>query len=263
MSKSVRKGKVFFIGAGPGAPDLITLRGKKVIDTADRIIYAGSLVNRELFASNTSDLHDSSGLHLDEIINLISESVEKGGIVARVHTGDPSLYGAIREQMLRLQSLQIDYEVVPGVTSAFGAAAALGVELTLPELTQTVIITRKAGRTPVPEQERLDLLASHGATMMVFLSVGMISGVVEDLVKGGYSTTTPVSVVQRATWPDQKIISGSLETIAEKVRREGVTKTAIICVGSVFGDSGLKAESKLYDKTFSHGTRKAGSNHQR
>jgi precorrin-4/cobalt-precorrin-4 C11-methyltransferase len=263
MNKNVTKGKVFFIGAGPGAPDLITLRGKKIIDTADRIIYAGSLVNKELFSLSTTDLHDSSGLHLDEIIALISESVEKGGIVARVHTGDPSLYGAVREQMVRLQSLHINYEVVPGVTSAFGAAAALGVELTLPEVTQTVIITRRAGRTPVPERERLDLLATHGTTMMVFLSVAMISEVVDDLLRGGYPPTTPVSVVQRATWPDQKIISATLETITEKVWREGVTKTAIICVGSVFGDSGLKAESKLYDKTFSHGTREADSSHQR
>ena len=257
MSDETRSGKVYFIGAGPGATDLITLRGKNIIDSADCIIYAGSLVNADLFTMSQADLYDSSGLNLDEIIELIKAGVEQGGVVARVHTGDPSLYGAIREQMVRLESLNIDFEMIPGVSSAFGAAAALGAELTLPELTQTVIITRKAGRTPVPDTERLDLLASHGSTMMIFLSVGMIDGVVEDLLKGAYTSTTPVSVVQRATWPDEKIISGTLGTIAERVRREGINKTAMICVGPVFGKSALLAESKLYDKHFSHGTRKS------
>ncbi len=257
MSEETRSGKVYFIGAGPGATDLITLRGKNIIDRADCIIYAGSLVNPDLFTMSQADLYDSSGLNLDEIIELIKACVVQGGVVARVHTGDPSLYGATREQMVRLDSLNIDFEMIPGVSSAFGAAAALGAELTLPELTQTVIITRKAGRTPVPDTERLDLLASHGSTMMIFLSVGMIDGVVEDLLKGAYTSTTPVSVVQRATWPDEKIISGTLGTIAERVRREGINKTAMICVGPAFGKSALLAESKLYDKHFSHGTRKS------
>jgi precorrin-4/cobalt-precorrin-4 C11-methyltransferase len=259
MNQETRNGKVFFIGAGPGAADLITLRGKKIIDKADCIIYAGSLVNKELFAMSKADIYDSSGLNLDQIIDIIRGSVEQGGVVARVHTGDPSLYGATKEQMVRLESLNIDFDMIPGVSSAFGSASSLGAELTLPELTQTVIITRKGGRTPVPEAERLDLLASHGATMMIFLSVGMIEGVVEDLLNGSYTDTTPVSVVQRATWPDEKIISGTLGNIAERVKREGITKTAMICVGPVFGKSALQAESKLYDKHFSHGTRKAVS----
>lgn len=257
MNDETRSGKVYFIGAGPGAPDLITLRGKNIIDKADCIIYAGSLVNKDLFTTSQADIYDSSGLNLEEIIDIIKESVAQGGVVARVHTGDPSLFGATKEQMVRLESLNIDFEMIPGVSSAFGAAASLGAELTLPELTQTVIVTRKGGRTPVPDNERLDLLASHGATMMIFLSVGMIEGVVEDLLDGAYTMNTPISVVQRATWPDEKIISGTLENIAERVRREGITKTAMICVGPVFGKSALVAESKLYDKHFSHGTRKS------
>ncbi len=248
---------VYFIGAGPGAPDLITLRGKNIIDKADCIIYAGSLVNKDLFTTSQADIYDSSGLNLEEIIDIIKDSVAQGDVVARVHTGDPSLFGATMEQMVRLESLNIDFEMIPGVSSAFGAAASLGAELTLPELTQTVIVTRKGGRTPVPDNERLDLLASHGATMMIFLSVGMIEGVVEDLLNGAYTLNTPISVVQRATWPDEKIVSGTLENIAERVRREGITKTAMICVGPVFGKSALVAESKLYDKHFSHGTRKS------
>lgn len=257
MNDETTSGKVYFIGAGPGAPDLITLRGKNIIDKADCIIYAGSLVNKDLFTMSQADIYDSSGLNLEEIINIIKDSVAQGGVVARVHTGDPSLFGATKEQMVRLESLNIDFEMVPGVSSAFGAAASLGAELTLPELTQTVIVTRKGGRTPVPDSERLDLLASHGATMMIFLSVGMIEGVVEDLLNGAYTMNTPISVVQRATWPDEKIISGTLGNIAERVRLEGITKTAMICVGPVFGKSALVAESKLYDKHFSHGTRKS------
>jgi precorrin-4/cobalt-precorrin-4 C11-methyltransferase len=257
MNDETRSGKVYFIGAGPGAPDLITLRGKNIIDKADCIIYAGSLVNKDLFTTSQADIYDSSGLNLEEIIDIIKESVAQGGVVARVHTGDPSLFGATKEQMVRLESLNIDFEMIPGVSSAFGAAASLGAELTLPELTQTVIVTRKGGRTPVPDNERLDLLASHGATMMIFLSVGMIEGVVEDLLDGAYTMNTPISVVQRATWPDEKIVSGTLKNIAERVRREGITKTAMICVGPVFGKSALVAESKLYDKHFSHGTRKS------
>jgi len=257
MKDTVNRAKVYFIGAGPGAPDLITLRGKRIIDRADVIIYAGSLVNKKLFVGCRAKLYDSSGLNLEEIIEIIKDGVGAGQMVARVHTGDPSLFGATMEQMTRLDLLNIAYEMIPGVSSAFGAAAALCSELTLPEITQTVIFTRKGGRTPVPDTERLDRLASHGATMMIFLSVGMISGVVADLLSGGYTSDTPVSVVQRASWPDQKIISGTLEDIAERVETAAIEKTAMICVGTVFGKSPLQAESKLYDKHFSHGTRKS------
>ena len=213
MSKN--RGTVYFIGAGPGAADLITVRGQKMIEAADCIIYAGSLVNKALFDGCTVPLHDSSGLNLEEIVAIMKETVESGGMVARVHTGDPSLYGATKEQMLRLDRLGIRYEVVPGVSSAFGAAARLNVELTLPEVTQTVIITRRGGRTPVPEAEQLQKLAISGATMMIFLSVGMIAEVVADLRAGGYPEDTPVTVVQRATWPDEKVVRGTLLDISE------------------------------------------------
>ncbi len=251
------KRKVSFVGAGPGAVDLITVRGKKVIDHADCIIYAGSLVNPALFSESGAVLHDSSKLDLDQIIEIIKASVDCRKKVARVHTGDPSLFGAIREQMVRLDQLGITYEVIPGVTSAFGAASSLGVELTLPEKSQTVIFTRKAGRTTVPEKESLTALSRHRATMMIFLSVQMIDDVIQDLLMGGYDRDTPVSVVQRATWDDETIVTGTLQDIAAKVKRARITKTAIIAVGAAFGKGELLAESKLYDKTFSHAERKA------
>jgi precorrin-4/cobalt-precorrin-4 C11-methyltransferase len=250
-------GKVFFIGAGPGAPDLVTVRGNRIIQEADCIIYAGSLVNPALFDGLETPLYDSSGLHLDVIISIMAEHTDQGHVVARVHTGDPCLYGAIGEQIERLDSLSIDYEIIPGVSSAFGAAAALQVELTLPELTQTVILTRREGRTPVPDKEHLSLLAQHCSTMIIFLSVGMIDAVVEDLKKGGLPEDTPVAVVMRATWHDEKQIRGTLLDIGGKVSAEGIKKTALICVGAVFGDIPQAALSKLYDKKFSHEYRTA------
>jgi precorrin-4/cobalt-precorrin-4 C11-methyltransferase len=252
-------GTVYFIGAGPGAPDLITVRGAELIKACDCIVYAGSLVNRALFDDCSVPIHDSSKMHLAEIIEVMAATCLNGGSVARVHTGDPSLYGAIMEQIVKLEEHRIPWQIVPGVTSAFGVAAALGVELTLPEVTQTVIITRRGGRTPVPEKESLKLLGSHGATMMIFLSVSMIEEVVVELKEAGYQNDTPVSVVMKATWPDQKIVTGTLKDISEKVRREGIAKTAMICVGSVFGNQAFGAASRLYDKGFSHGTRKKTS----
>ena len=252
-------GTVYFIGAGPGAVDLITVRGAELIKSSDCIIYAGSLVNKELFNDCNVPLYDSAELHLQEIVELMISTCQRGGSVARVHTGDPSLYGAIKEQIIELEKQQIPWQIVPGVSSAFGAAAALGVELTLPEVTQSLIITRRGGRTPVPEGESLELLGSHGATMMIFLSVSMIEKVVTDLKDGGYRDETPVSIVMKATWPDQKIVKGTLADIAEKVRKEGITKTALICVGTVFGEDAFKVPSKLYDKSFSHGLRKKDS----
>ncbi|MEJ2135543.1 MAG: precorrin-4 C(11)-methyltransferase [Desulfofustis sp.] len=254
--RSTPRGIVYFIGAGPGAPDLITVRGAEIISTADCIIYAGSLVNVKLFEHCQAPLYDSSTLHLAEIVELMANTCEKGGDVARVHTGDPSLYGAIKEQMLRLEERNIEWEVVPGVTSAFGAAAALGVELTLPEVTQSLIITRRGGRTPVPELESLPRFANHQATMMIYLSVSMIEDVVAELLQGGYQESTPVAVVMKATWPDEQIVRGTLADISLKVREENITKTALICVGRVFGDKPFKAASKLYDKHFSHARRK-------
>jgi precorrin-4/cobalt-precorrin-4 C11-methyltransferase len=250
------RGKVYFIGAGPGAPDLITVRGAQLIHSADCIIYAGSLVNIKLFEDCKAPLHDSSQLHLAEIVDLMVTACDRGGDVARVHTGDPSLYGAIKEQMLRLDERGIDWEIVPGVTSAFGAAAALGVELTLPEVTQSVIITRRGGRTPVPVLESLPRLAAHQATLIIYLSVSMIEDVVAELIEGGYQSGTPVAVVMKATWPDEKIVRGCLADITQKVKEENITKTALICVGRVFGESAFKAASKLYDKNFSHALRR-------
>ena len=255
-SENAPQGAVSFIGAGPGAPDLITVRGLNRIRQADLIIYAGSLVNKEIFRKCTVPLHDSASMHLEEITELMISTCLQGGNVARVHTGDPSLFGAIKEQIIRLDRAGIDYEIIPGVTSAFGAAAALEAELTLPEVTQSVIFTRRGGRTPVPESETLDKFAAHGSTMMIYLSVSMIDDVVSELLEGAYTPETPVSVVMRVTWPDQNIVSGTLGDIAARVKGEGITKTALICVGDVFGSDAFKTDSKLYDRRFSHGLRK-------
>lgn len=248
---------VAFVGAGPGDPDLITIKGKKIVEEADIIIYAGSLINKEIISGVTSELHDSAKMYLEEIISVIHDGWKQGKKIVRLHTGDPSIFGAIKEQMNELDELGIEYYVVPGVSSAFGVAASLREELTLPEISQTVIITRQSGRTPVPDLEKLKLLATHQATMMIFLSVSMIDDVVEELKKGGYQDKTPVVVVQKATWKDEKIIRGALDSIAEKVKAAQVQKTAIICVGQVFSEGVSPFTSKLYDKKFSHGTRKA------
>jgi len=255
ISRSEKQGTVAFIGAGPGAADLITVRGLNRIKHAACIIYAGSLVNKEIFDGCRAPLHDSASMHLEEITSLMIETCRQGGNVARVHTGDPALFGAIKEQIMRLDKAGVDYEIIPGVTSAFGAAAALGAELTLPEVTQTVIFTRRGGRTPVPEEEALSKLAVHGATMIIFLSVAMIDDVVSELVEGAYTRETPATVVMRATWPNEKIVRGTLGDIAAKVKIEGIRKTALICVGDVFGDAGFKTDSKLYNRAFTHGHR--------
>ncbi len=246
---------VYFVGAGPGDVELITVKGWRLIQQADRIIYAGSLINTRLLAGSNAELIDSSDLYLEQIIDLIVDAVEKGMKVVRLHTGDPSVFGAIREQMVMLEKMNIRCKMIPGVSSAFGAAASLGVELTLPEVSQTVIITRIEGRTPVPEKEKLHKLARHQATMMIFLSVSMIEKVVTELIEGGYRKETPVAVVEKATWPDEKIIRGNLSNISQKVRCEGIRKTAMICVGDCIAENSLVAQSKLYDKNFSHGER--------
>lgn len=250
--------KVYFIGAGPGDPELLTIKGARLIEEADTIIYAGSLVNKEVLARRKKDarVYNSASMTLDEVIDVMKESEGTEEIVARVHTGDPSIYGAIREQMDRLDELNIEYDVVPGVSSFVAAASAIKKEFTLPGVTQTVILTRMEGRTPVPDKEQLELLASHGATMCLFLSVHMIDKLVERLIDGGhYTENTPIAVVQRATWPDQKIVIGTLKDIADKVKTEDITKTAQILVGDFLGN---KYElSKLYDSGFSHEYRTA------
>lgn len=250
--------KVYFIGAGPGDPELLTIKGAKIIEKADTIIYAGSLVNKEVLAIRKDEarVFNSASMTLDEVIDVMKESMDTDEMVARVHTGDPSIYGAIREQMDRLDELNIEYDIIPGVSSFVAAASAIKKEFTLPGVTQTVILTRMEGRTPVPDKEQLELLASHGATMCLFLSVHMIDKLVERLLTSPeYTEDTPIAVVQRATWPDQKIVIGTLKDIAEKVKGADITKTAQILVGDFLGD---KYElSKLYDSGFSHEYRTA------
>lgn len=243
--------KVTFVGAGPGAPDLLTIRGKKAIDNAEVLIYAGSLVNPAVMDDRKPEavVYNSAGMTLDEVLEVSITAVRAGKDVARIHTGDPSIYGAIKEQMDRLAAVGIDYEVVPGVSSFVGAAAAIKREFTLPDVSQTVILTRVEGRTPVPEKESLESLAAHRASMALFLSVGMMDKVVARLGTA-YPKTTPVAVIQRATWPDERILIGTLEDIAAKVKAAGITKTAQILVGD-FIDSDYSL-SKLYDQHFTH-----------
>lgn len=240
---------VYFIGAGPGDPELLTLKGKRLIDSADVIIYAGSLVNAQVLDGHKPDavIYNSAYMHLDEVLDVMKQAEAEGKMTARVHTGDPAIFGAIREQMDVLDELGISYEVVPGVSSFLGVAAALKKEYTLPGVSQTVILTRMEGRTPVPEKEKLVDLAKHNSTMIIFLSVGMIEELAETLKKE-YRETTPVAVVYKATWEDQKIVIGDLTNIAQKVKEAGITKTALTVVGDFLGDE--YELSKLYDKAF-------------
>jgi precorrin-4/cobalt-precorrin-4 C11-methyltransferase len=248
---------VYFVGAGAGDPELITVKGRKLLDAADVIIYAGSLVNPALLEGVKAQIHDSAGMTLDEIIDIVKEFHEKGKLVVRLHTGDPAFYGAISEQIERLRQLEIPYEVVPGVSSAMAGAAALGQELTIPEISQTVIFTRIEGRTPVPEKEKLSGLAGHQTTMVIFLSVGMIEKVRQELLEG-YPEDTPVAVVEKVSWPEERIIRGTLMDLAEKVQEAGIKKTALIYVGEALRASQeqLQKESKLYHKDFKHEYRK-------
>jgi len=246
---------IHFVGAGPGDPELITVKGRRLLAEAELVVYAGSLVPKALVAGLAAEVHDSAPLHLDEIISLMVAAWQAGKKVVRLHTGDPAIYGAIKEQMVELDKKSIPYLVVPGVSSATATAAALKAELTLPEVSQTVIITRRAGRTPVPAGEDLVSLAAHQATMLILLSVGMIDKVVADLLAGGYPLTTPVAVVEKVSWPEERVIRGTIADIADKVTAAGITKTAIIAVGEAFGHGELIAVSKLYDKDFGHGCR--------
>jgi len=251
------KGKVVFIGGGPGDPELLTIKAYKIIKKADTIIYAGSLVNKEIlgYARPEAKIYNSASLNLDEIIEIMEKETHKDHLVARVHTGDPSIYGAIGEQIEQLKTKAIPYEIIPGVSSLFAAAAALESELTLPEISQTVIITRPEGRTPKPAREAIKNLAEHQATMCIFLGVQMIEQVVEEL-KTHYSPDTPVAVVKKASWSDEEILRGTLKDISLKVKKSGITKTAMIVVGRVL-DPGKITPSKLYDKGFSHEYRKS------
>lgn len=246
---------VHFIGAGPGDPELLTIKGKRLIDEADVIIYAGSLVNPQVLdgAKEGAKIYNSAKMTLDEVIDVMKEAEEKGQTTARVHTGDPAVYGAHREQMDRLDQLGIEYDVVPGVSSFLAAAAVLKKEYTLPGISQTVILTRMEGRTPMPDGEKLADLAKHQATMIIFLSVGQIE-LLSETLKDSYNQDTPVAVVYKATWEDQKIVKGTLNDIAKKVKEAGITKTALTVVGGFLGDE--YELSRLYDKHFTHEFRK-------
>ena len=247
---------ITFIGAGPGDPELLTIKGKRIIDSADVIIYAGSLVNPAVLdgAKKGSKIYNSAEMNLDEVIDVMKDAESKGLSTARVHTGDPSIYGAIREQIDRLDGLGIETKVIPGVSSAFATAAALKMEYTLPDISQTVIFTRMEGRTPMPDGEKLEDLAKHHATMVIFLSVGFLDKMTEQLIAGGYTKDTPVAVVYKASWPEQKIVVGTLKDIAVKVKEAGITKTALTVVGDILGDE--YSLSKLYDKSFTTEFRK-------
>ena len=247
---------VHFVGAGPGAPDLITLRGAKLLEEADVIIYAGSLVNPALLdrAKEGCRIRNSAQMTLEEVVEEIVAAEKEGKTTVRLHTGDPSIYGAIREQIDQLEARGIPYDVTPGVSSFCGAAAALGAEYTLPEVSQTVIISRMAGRTPVPAKESIPALASHGATMVLFLSTGLLEGLQAQLMEGGYQADSPAAIVYKATWPDEKVFRCTVGTLAQTAADHQITKTALILVGGFLGDT--YERSKLYDPTFTTEFRK-------
>lgn len=257
----ITAGTVYLVGVGPGDPELMTIRAKRIIDAADLIIYTGSLLGEDGFkdAKRAAKRVDSAGLHLAEIVELMVRAAREGQIVARVHDGDPAIFGALSEQVAPLEAAGIPFEVVPGVTAAFAAAAALRAELTIPELAQTVILTRLEGRTPMPEGEKLADLARHRTTLCLYLSIVLIDRVVAEL-RAGYPEDTPVAVVQRAWCPDQVIVRGTLGDIAPRVRATKMRAQALIMVGPVFRPDLRQTwdrRSKLYDRDFSHAFRRA------
>ena len=258
---------VHFVGAGPGAPDLITVRGQRLINEADVIIYAGSLVNPALLSGAKSGcrIYDSAKMTLEEVIDTMRTAEKEGLTTVRLHTGDPSLYGAIREQMDLLTSAGISYDTTPGVSAFSGAAAALNMEYTLPGISQSVVITRIAGRTPVPEKESVESFAAHGATMVIFLSAGHLEELSRRLIDGGYAPDTPAAIVYKATWPDEKTLSCTVGTLAETAKAHDISRLALIIVGDAaaqVGDAQVGyakvgyARSKLYDPAFTTGYRK-------
>lgn len=244
---------VHFVGAGSGAADLVTVRGAKLLGEADVIIYAGSLVNPALldYAKEGAEIHNSAHMTLEEVIDVMKAADAEGKTCVRLHTGDPSLYGAHREQMDLLDEAGIAYDVVPGVSSFCGAAAALNAEYTLPNVSQSVIITRMEGRTPVPDGEKLRLMASHGCTMVLFLSTSLLEQAQQELLAGGaYTADTPAAIVYKATWPDEQVWHCTVGTLAETAREAGVKNTALITIGDFLGDA--YDRSRLYDPTFTH-----------
>lgn len=249
--------KVFFVGCGPGDPELITIKAKKLIQKADVVVYSGSLIPEPILKlCKKGQLYDAAKLVREEIFDLLYENAKKDKLVVRLHDGDPSIYGAIKEQIDNLEKNGIQSTVVPGITAFLASAAALGTQLTLPGVTQTIIVTRAESRTKVPKREKISELAKHKATLIFYLSVHLLSKLVKEAVEGGYKKTTPVAVVYRASWEDQKIIKGTLEDIVKKVQEEKITRTAIVIISDVIAPKSYEY-SKLYDKEFSHGYRKA------
>lgn len=249
--------KVIFVGAGPGNPELITLKGYKALQSADIVIYAGSLVNPELltYCGENCKIYDSAVMDLEEIVQVCDEGVKAGKTVVRLHTGDYSIYGSLREQVEEFNKKGIPFELVPGVSSFLGAASAIGCEYTVPEISQSLIITRKEGRTSVPVKESLKSYAAHQTSMVIFLSSTMVSEVCDELVEGGYPLTTPAAIVYKATWPDEKIIRGDLSTLPELAKEANIHKMSLIMVGDFLGQD--FNYSKLYDKAFTHEYREA------
>lgn len=248
---------VHIVGAGPGDPELITVKGQRYLREADVVIYAGSLVNPALLelCKPEAEIHNSASMTLDEVVAVIENAEQKGQVTVRLHTGDPSVYGAIQEQMDAFSKKGIAYDIVPGVSSCFATAAALKQEYTLPGISQTVIITRNEGRTPVPEAEKLRSLAKHQSTMCIYLSIAMLDKVVEELIAGGYAPDTPIAIVQRASWPEEKIVRGTLATIVKDIEGKNIDRTAMIVVSRCLGAS--YDLSRLYAPEFSHMFREA------
>ncbi|MDO5784936.1 MAG: precorrin-4 C(11)-methyltransferase [Eubacteriales bacterium] len=248
---------IYFVGAGPGAVDLITVRGAALLERADVVVYAGSLVNPAHLERTKKGcaIYDSASMTLEQVMDVMLPADREGKTVVRLHTGDPSIYGAIREQMDILDAQGVAYEVCPGVSSFCGAAAALRAEYTLPDVSQTVILSRMAGRTPVPERESIRSLAAHGSTMVLFLSSSMLGKLSAELIAGGYAPETPAAIVYKATWPDEKVIRTTVSGLEQAAKENGISKTALITVGGFLGDQ--YERSKLYDPAFSHGCREA------
>lgn len=251
--------KVYFVGAGPGDPELMTLKGRRLLEAADYVLYTGSLVPEAVFAGLKAEIEDSKGLDLDGMMSRLLDRAAAGQRIVRAHTGDPAIYGAIHEQIVRLNQAGVPWEVVPGVTSAFAAAAALGAELTIPELTQTVILSRVEGRTPMPDGEKLKDLAGHG-TLCLYLSATLTDKLARELIEAGLPETTPVAVVQHASLPQQRVLRGTLATVADQVREARMREAAMVLVGPAL-DPALNHtpghESRLYASDFSHRFRRA------
>lgn len=249
---------VYFVGAGTGAVDLITVRGMRLLEKADVIIYAGSLVNPDLldYAKKDCQIHNSARLTLDEVIDIMKKASEEDKTIVRLHTGEPSIYGAVREQMDELDKLGIEYESCPGVSACFGAAASLNLEYTLPDISQSLIITRMEGRTKVPPRESIESFAAHQASMAIYLSTGMLEELSRRLVAGGYREDTPAALVYKATWPEEEKYICTVKTLAETAREHKITKTALVLVGDVIGHRNYE-KSRLYAPDFSTEYRQA------